>query len=325
MNIGKRQFLPIPIYMRKCIMRSGNMLVSKPLFERIEEKKRLLDSKRPLLRDAVKRLKDEMRILHTYHSNAIEGNTLTFSETKLVIEEGITVGGKPLKDCIEARNTAAAYDLIEEIAKGKKEIDHAILQQIHEALTKGILEEAGKYRTQNVRIVGAKITPPDFSKIVKLVDKLITDIKNSKKHPIETSAFLHHQLAKIHPFIDGNGRVARLLTNLYLIKHGYPPVILKVDERSKYYRALRAADDENLIPFANFIAKAVNEGLTHYLSIFGGDDTPLPLKELARGSPYSHEYLSLRSRQGKLDAVKIDGVWHSTKRVLKQYIKSVER
>jgi Fic family protein len=299
------------------------MLINKTLLERIEEKKKMLGARRPLPKDAIKRLRDELKILHAYHSNAIEGNTLTLSETKLVIEEGITVGSKPLKDCLEAKNTAAAYELIEEIAKGKKDIEHTTIQQVHEALTKGILKEAGRYRVQNVRITGAKKTPPDFTKIPKLMDEFIMNIKKKKTHPIETSAFLHHKLVEIHPLIDGNGRVARLMTNLHLIKKGYPPIVLKIEDRAKYYSALRAADAGKLAPFANFIAKAVNDALSYYLSIFGGEDALLLLKELAKEAPYSQEYLSLRARQGKLDAIKIEKYWYSTKRALAQYIKSV--
>lgn len=273
---------------------------------------------RPLPREALKSLHDELRLMHTYHSNAIEGNTLTLSETKLVIEEGITVGGKSLREHMEAKNTAKAYELIEELAHGKK-ITHDAMQKIHEALTKGILEDAGMYRTKNVRITGAIKTPPSFSKVVKLMDELLDKVDRSKRNPTETSAFLHHRFVEIHPFSDGNGRTARLLNNLYLMRHGYPPIILRKEDRAKYYKFLRTADASNLAPFANFIARAVDEALMHYLSIFGGEDELLPLKELAKNSPYSHEYLSLRARQGKLAAVKIGRIWHASNRALKEY------
>lgn len=295
-------------------------IIRKELLERIEEKKKKLDSMRLLPRDALRRLHEEMRLLHTHHSNAIEGNTLTLSETKLVVEEGITVGGKPLKDCLEARNTANAYDLIEGLARGGK-LAHETLQKIHEALTRGILEDAGKYRTKNVRITGATKTPSDFSKVVKLMDALLDEVNKSKGNAVETSAFLHHRFVEIHPFSDGNGRVARLLNNLYLIRKGYPPIVLKKEDREKYYKFLRSADAGNLAPFANFIARAVDEALMHYLSIFGGEDELLPLKELVKNSQYSQEYLSLRARQGKLAAVKINDVWHTSRRALEEYTK----
>ncbi|MDD4621338.1 MAG: Fic family protein, partial [Methanosarcina sp.] len=199
-------------------------------------------------------------------------------------------------------------------------IDHVTIQEIHEIVTRSILEDAGRYRTRNVRIAGAVKTPPDWSKIIKLMDELIEKITESKEHPIETASFLHHRFVEIHPFSDGNGRVARLLTNLYLMARDYPPVVLKKEDRGKYYKSLRAADAGNLVPFANFIAKAVDEDLTLYLSISGGNDELLPLKELAIETPYSQEYLSLRARQGLLDAVKIGKIWYSSKRAVKNYL-----
>ncbi|MCZ7383394.1 MAG: Fic family protein [Candidatus Methanoperedens sp.] len=294
--------------------------IKEKLLSRINEKIYRLNSLRPLPADAVKKLHEEMRLLHTYHSNAIEGNTLTLPETKLVLEEGITIGGKSLREHLEATNNARAFDLIEDIAKKKKTIDHAVIQQIHEVITSGILEGAGKYRTRNVRITGAAKTPPDWSKVTKLMDELIEKITQCKRHPVDIAAFLHHRFVEIHPFIDGNGRASRLLTNLYLITQGYPPIVLKIEDRGKYYRFLRAADAGNIVPFANFIAKAVDESLTMYLSISGGVDELLPLRELAGNTPYSHEYLSLRARQGVLDAVRIGKIWYSSRNAIEQYI-----
>jgi Fic family protein len=299
---------------------TNTLLIQEKLLSRINEKMYRLDSLRPLPGDAVKKLHEEMRLLHTYHSNAIEGNTLTLPETKLVLEEGITISGKSLREHLEATNNARAFDLLENIARKKKTIDHVVIQQIHEVVMAGILEDAGKYRTRNVRITGASKTPPDWSKVIKLMDELIEKIAQSKRHPLEIAAILHHRFVEIHPFIDGNGRVSRLLTNLFLIAQGYPPVVLKIEDRSKYYRFLRAADAGNLEPFANFIAKTVDESLLMYLSFFGGVNELLPLKELAGNTPYSQEYLSLRARQGVLNAVKIGKIWYSSRHAIEQYI-----
>ncbi|VVB87533.1 Fic/DOC family protein [uncultured archaeon] len=295
-------------------------LIQEKLLSRINEKIQRLNSLRPLPADAVKKLHEEMRLLHTYHSNAIEGNTLTLQETKLVLEEGITIGGKSLREHLEATNNARAFDLIEDIAKRKETIDHVVIQKIHEVVTSGILEDAGKYRTGNVRITGSPKTPPDWSKVPKLMDELIKKIAQYNRHPVEVAALLHHWFVEIHPFIDGNGRVSRLLTNLYLIANGYPPIVLKKEDRGKYYRVLRAADAGNPGLFANFIAKAEDESLTMYLSIFGGVDELLPLKELAGKTPYSQGYLSLRARQGVLDAVKIGKIWYSSRHAIEEYL-----
>ncbi len=299
---------------------TDTLFIQENLISRINEKMHRLNSLCPLPADAVRKLHEEMRLLHTYHSNAIEGNTLTLPETKLVLEEGITIGGKSLREHLEAANNAKAFDLIEDIAKKKKPINHVAIQQIHGVVTAGILENAGKYRTKNVRITGSAKTPPDWSKVTKLMDELIERIAQNKRHPVETAAFLHHKLVEIHPFIDGNGRVSRLLTNLYLIAQGYPPVVLKIEDREKYYRFLRAADAGNPGHFVNFIAKGVDESLTMYLSIFGGPDELLPIKLLAGNTPYSQEYLSLRARQGYLDAVKMGKIWYSSRHAIEQYL-----
>ncbi len=299
--------------LRVPMVKEEKPLIDGRLLSRIDEKMQRINSVRPLSSDVLKKLHEEMRVLHTYHSNAIEGNTLTLSETQLVLEEGITIGGKTLREHLEATNNARAFDLMENITKKKKTIDHITIQEIHEAVMSGIIEESGKYRTKNVRITGATKTPPDWTKVVGLMDNLIEETAESKKHHVETAALLHYMFVEIHPFVDGNGRVARLITNLYLISRGYPPIVLKKEDRMKYYRVLRAADAGNPTPFVNFIAKAVDEGLTRYLSVFGGSDELLPLKELAKDTPHSQEYLSLRARQGVLDAVKVGKIWYSSR------------
>jgi len=293
------------------------------LIKRVEERKKRLDTLRPLPKDALKKLLEDIRLRHTYHSDAIEGNTLTLQETKLVLEEGVTIGGKPLKDHVEAKNDAEAFDLMVKLVHAKKSVSQDIIQEIHEIVTKGILGESGKYRTENVRITGSKTTPPSYSKIVKLMGEYISNIKELKLQPIKKAAFIHHELVLIHPFLDGNGRVSRLVTNLYLMKEGYPPVVLKKEDRRKYYQVLQRADESDLSPFANFIAQAVHEALMYYLSSFVDDERLISLKEIAEFAPYSQEYLSLRARQGKLDAVKIENVWYSSKRALKEYLKSM--
>ena len=314
--------MPIPIYshLPDISVMPATPLIQEKLLSRIYEKMRRLDSLRPLPAGAAKRLHEELRLLHTYHSDAIEGNTLTLSETKLVLEEGITIGGKTLAEHIEATNNARAFDLVEDIAGKRRAIDHVTIQEIHEVVTAGILEDAGRYRTHNVRITGAVKMPPDWSKVVGLMDGLIRGVAESRMQPIGTAAFLHHRFVEIHPFTDGNGRVARLLANLYLIANGYPPVVIKTEDRGKYYKCLRSADAGDPVPFAGFIAKSVDESLTLYLSIFGGADELVPLKELVKWVPYSQEYLSLLARRGALDAVKIGRVWHSSRRAVERYV-----
>jgi Fic family protein len=289
------------------------------LLTRISQKKEQLDALRPLSPDLVRRLHAEMRILHTYNSNAIEGNTLTLSETKVVLLEGITIGGKSLVEHLETANNAQGFDLMDTMATAEVPINHITVQQLHEAVTRGILDSAGRYRTKNVRITGAVRSPADWHNVVREMDALFLSIASPDRTVPETAAYLHHRFVAIHPFLDGNGRVARLLMNLYLIRHGYPPVIVQKEDRQLYYDALRQADEGNVKPFTFFIARAVNDALSHTLAVAGGQDDLIPLRDLSTQSPYSQEYLSLAARKGLLDATKTGGVWYSTKRALDEY------
>jgi len=298
-------------------------VMDKTLLSSIEGKKRELDKLRPLPPSIVQKLKEQFLIEWTYNSNAIEGNTLTLQETELVLNRGLTIGNKSLKEHFEAINHKECIELVEKFVEKKEDLNAQFIKQLHKIILKNIDDyQAGVYRKTNVRILGAVHIPPDASKIERLMDEFL-DWYYTNKHQIpvpELAAWVQYKFVYIHPFIDGNGRVARLLTNLYLMARDYPPVILKKEDRGKYYKSLRAADSGNLEPFANFIAKAVDENMTLYLSISGGNDELLPLRELAIETPYSQEYLSLRARQGLLDAVKIGKTWHSSKRAIEQYL-----
>ena len=313
------------MYRQILFLTDTDILVNDLLLNNIKKEKQKLDSLRPLPKDAVKRIIEDIRLRHTYHSDAIEGNTLTLLETKLVLEEGITIGGKPLKDHIEAKNDAEAFDLMIELVHAKKKISQEIIQQIHEFLMKGLINHPGQYRTENVRITGAKIRPPSYHKIINLLEDFIQDIQTFKIQTIKKAAYIHHEFVRIHPFMDGNGRVARLLTNFYLMKKDFPPIIIQKENRKKYYTSLKKADHGDLSDLATFIARTVNESLQYYLSSFIDEERLLPLAELSKKSDYSQEYLSLRARQGKLDAVKIENIWHSSKRALEEYQKSIKK
>ena len=300
-----------------------DIYIDESLLKKVEEKKKRLDSLRPLPKDALRKLLEDIRLRHTYHSDAIEGNTLTLQETKLVLEEGITIGGKPLKDHIEAKNDADAFDLMMLLSQKKTRITQEVIQQLHEHITKGILKNPGQYRTENIGITGADVRPPSHRKIIPLMDSYMNNIQQLHLDAMQKAAYIHHELVRIHPFYDGNGRTARLLMNLYLITKGYPPIIIKKQDRKKYYRGLNKADHGNLSAFATFITRLVHEGLQYYLSSFVEEDRLISLKDLTKRSPYSQEYLSLRARQGKLDAVKVENVWYSSKRALNEYVKSL--
>jgi excisionase family DNA binding protein len=301
------------------------MLVEEKLYKRITAKKRELDALRPLPKSALARLRMQFAIELAYNSNAIEGNSLTLSETRLVIEEGITVKGKPLREHFEALNHQKAFELLESFIKGKTPITEQTILDIHRVILSGIDDKyAGRYRDINVRILGAVKTPPRLEKVPQRMREYMTYLNQNPDHlnVIEKAGAAHYRLVEIHPFSDGNGRTARLLMNLYLMRHGYPvTMVLKVD-RKRYYDRLKKADQGNIKPFMDFIGRNVERSLDMYLDAFKRGSEYLTLAEAAKGTPYTQEYLSLLARKGRIEAVKIGRNWHIKKEALQKYTKT---
>ncbi len=283
-----------------------------------------LRSRRPLARDTLNRLHQQLRLYHTYHSNAIEGNTLTLKETRLILEQGLTIGGKSLREHLEATNNAEAFDWVWGTATRGLRMDHNVLRKLHEMVTRGTMERPGEYRTQQVWIGGSAHAPPPPGDVVPMLDEMFKQLHISRE-PVLRGIAVHHGLAFVHPFLDGNGRTARLAANLVLMSAGYPPVVLRVDDRRRYYACLEEADQGRYAPFAAFVLRALDEALVVFLSAADPKRTLVPLKHLARGGPYSQEYLSLRARQGVLEAVKIGRTWYSSKHALDAYVDSLRR
>ncbi len=217
-----------------------------------------------------------LEIEYTYESNKIEGNTLTLQETALVIEKGLTVGGKTLNEHLEAINHTYAIDFIKAVAQNKEPITERLICEIHALILKRIDEQnAGRYRSVPVMISGSKHIPPQPYAVPIQMEQLISWYDDNKDtlHPIVLSAEMHERLVTIHPFIDGNGRTSRLLMNLILLQHGYPIAILKgdSDNRLRYYNALEAAQAENnKEPFINFVAETIKESIKRILAIVKG-------------------------------------------------------
>ncbi len=302
------------------------MIVSQKIYNRIREKRKLLDKLRPLDKLQLEKLKEEFLVEYVYNSTSIEGNTLSLNETRLVLEEGMTIGGKSLREHLDVTNQKEAIGWIAKFIQEKADIREADILTLHRITLKGISDYwAGKYKTSQNRILGSKLKTTQPYKVSTEMNNLIHEIKTNpvKYNPIELAAFIHHELVKIHPFVDGNGRVARLLCNLILMKHGYPPIMIRVKDRKKYFAYLEKAHFGNLKAFVDFVALRTEESLMRYINIFA-KATPknelLPLADLANGTSYSQEYLSLLARRGLLPATKIEGVWHSTKEDLRKYI-----
>lgn len=298
------------------------------ILDRIAEKKETLDKARPLPKIVLRRLQEDMTVEWTYHSNAIEGNTLTLGETKLVLEQGITIKGKSLKEHFEAANHKEAILFLLRILKQKKRITLDLIDQTHKIILKNIEKEyAGVYRAGQVRILGANFIPPNYIKVPQLMKELIRWFynKSNKLSVVDTAALFHYKLAAIHPYYDGNGRTARLLMNLILMQQGYPPVIISKTDRKKYLAALYEANKRNFKPIVLLTAISLEKSLDRYLSAvaksIGYDKKLVPLRVLAKQTPYSQDYLSLLTRQGKIHGIKEGKVWYSSKQEVIDYIK----
>jgi len=302
--------------------------IQNKLFSRLEEKKRLLDKQRPLSKELILKLRDEFIVESTYNSNAIEGNTLTLKETRVVLEEGMTIAGKSLREHHEATSHSEAIVFLESLV-GKKKLDEEDILKIHAIIFKDIEKEfSGRYRQGAVRILGASCIPPNYVKVPKLMKDLILWIKTNpeKLNPIELAAFAHYKFVEIHPFYDGNGRTARLLMNLILMQNGFPRTVVPVSERKKYFSALEKADKKNFAPFVNLMAQFVENAMDLYLGALGKiEQGLLPLSEIAPKTSYSSEYLSLLARKGELEATKRGKTWFSSLEAVKDYVKKRER
>jgi Fic family protein len=239
-------------------------------FAELDDLKVKLDALRPLSADILANIREETILQWTYNSNAIEGNTLTLKETKVVLE-GITVGGKTLREHFEAINHREAIFLVEDIVKNQIPFSDFTVKSIHKLILRNIDDEnAGVFRKRNVIISGAKHTPPDFVFVQEEMARLINKYNDEwqKLHAVERAALLHCEFVKIHPFTDGNGRTARLLMNLELLKNGFPAAVLPLSRRLEYYEALDTAHtDDDFARFLTLICEIVKESFSIYRKV----------------------------------------------------------
>lgn len=279
--------------------------------ERVFEKKAKLDSLRPLDRGTVNRLKQALIVEMTYNSNSIEGNTLDLNETRLVLEEGLTVGGKTLREHLEVTNHKMAMESLEGLVH-KETIEVLDILNIH-ALIMDRLDphNADFFRSGRVFITGTSYIPPKPALVPQLVGEFVRKFNHRPGSVVETAAKLHMEFIDIHPFVDGNGRTARLLLNLYLMRNGYPPIIIKKVDRKRYISSIRASQLKlDPVPFFHLITLYVEQALDLWLeSVSEGPGDHISLKEASRGSRYSQEYLSLLVRTGRLPGTKFGRNW----------------
>ena len=297
--------------------------------ERIHEKKRELDKKRPIPSYVLKSIKDSLSIEWTYNSNSIEGNTLTLQETKMVIEDGFTIKGKSLREHFEVVNHQEAIEFVESLASNEYVLNKLDILSIHHLVLQKIEKDfAGKYRTSGVRISGANFVPPNALKVDEFVGELIDFANDSEVDILIRSAIFHHRFVWIHPFFDGNGRTARLLLNLILMKSGFPPAIILKNDRKKYYDALNQANNQDYSKLVLLILQAVERTLDIYLGNLNNTyDQYQSITDIVSEPdvPYGQEYVSLLARKGKIDAFKEGRNWLTTKEAVLDYIENRDR
>lgn len=263
----------------------------------------------------------------TYHSNAIEGNTLDLGETQLVIAHGITIGGHTLQEHLEAINHAMAFTFVRDLAQRDTVLDEQALLQLHALITKDLVETSGAYRTGAVFISGSEFRPPHHSQVPGLMRDWFAwlDGDGQTYPPIIRAALAHEMLLAIHPFLDGNGRTARLVLNLQLMQAGYPVTLLLRGWRATYIRALEQAHHGQYNPLVNVIGRAIEGGLDLFLEACAAVPQELkrPLREVAEECAIDADYLSWLLRVGRVAGSKRGGRWYTSAAAVQRYQQEV--
>ena len=294
----------------------------KPLLQKLSVRVQKMRKAGKLTPEVLGNVRKYFRIKCIYHSNAIEGNILDVGETRQVVEYGLTITGKPLKDQAEAKNLKDALDFLEELAAlSNKQITEADIRQIHHLVLKDIdCENAGKYRRNIVEISGSEFKPPspesvppqmqEFSKWLSSISCVTGNF--GLLDAILYAAVAHTWFVYIHPFIDGNGRVARLIMNLILMRYGYPIAIITKEDRSRYYDALEISQSADLSPFIALVTECISESLEEY-------------EEAAKEQLEQKEWAAaLASRFSQPENIRIKNefeVWKSAMELLRSYFR----
>jgi len=300
-------------------------------FERLYDKLAVLKQSRPLPSIALRKIKEALTIEWTYNSNSIEGNSLTLRETQLVLQEGITIKGKSLREHFEVKNHEKAIENLYLLVNEEYTLRSIDILSLHAMVLQMIEDEfAGRIRNGGVRISGANFVPPNASKVSQLLDELIDFVNKNPLglNDIELATVFHHKLVWIHPFFDGNGRTVRLVMNLLLMRKGFPPAIILKNDRNKYYEALNRANQGNYQKLMLLMCQAVERTLNIYLSSLPDND--YDFQEISNivsepDSTYSQEYISLLARQGKIDAHKEGRNWYTSKKAIQDYMDNRQR
>lgn len=279
---------------------------------RLYDLKKQLDTHKPFSKELVQNLHEWYKIELTYTSNAIEGNTLTRQETALVVEKGITVDGKSIVEHLEAINHAKALDYIMMFeTDSTKDISQNIILDIHSHILRGIdMINAGRFRTVPVRISGSTVVLPNPLKVPDLMDEFISWLHETNEDSIDVAIRAHFKLVSIHPFSDGNGRTARLLMNLILIQAGFPPAIIRKEDRKIYIDSIEKGQlHDDLSDYNTFMYQAVERSLHIYLEsfepkkeIYIPTEKLLKIGELAKATSESVPTIRYWTKEGLLQS-----------------------
>lgn len=303
----------------------------QPMIDRLYEKKAILDKNRPFPSFIIEKIKENLSFEWTYNSNAIEGNTITLRETQLILQEGITIKGKSLREHFETFNHNKAIDYLYSLVKPDYVFREIDILNLHGVVLNNIEEHfAGRIRTGGVRINGANFIPPNANKVPDLFDELVKFVNENPLHlnDILLATIFHHKFVWIHPFFDGNGRTVRLAMNLILMKAGFPPAIILKTDRKKYYEALNQANNGSYYKLCLLMIQAIERTLNIYISSLPGSYTEYDsINNIVNEeqSPYGKEYISLLARQGKIDAYKEGKNWYTSKEAIENYMNSRKR
>lgn len=300
-------------------------------FERLYEKKQVLQTSRPLPNIALHKIRESLSIEWTYNSNSIEGNTMSLRETQMVIQDGITIKGKSLREHFEIHNHDKAIDYLYSIVNEDYNLRSIDILSLHGFVLRSIEDDfAGRIRNGGVRITGANFTPPNANKVSDLLDELIDFINTNplELNDIELATVFHHKLVWIHPFFDGNGRTVRLAMNLLLMRSGFPPAIILKNDRKKYYEALNKANGGNYQKLTLLMCQSLERTLNIYINALPGNDKEyVAISNLVQepNMPYGQEYISLLARTGKIDAYKEGRNWLTTREAVEDYMATRKR
>ena len=296
------------------------------LFQRVAGKKKRVEGLGMLSWEKRQRLHNDLRIEFTYHSTAMEGNTLTLVEMRTLLEDGMAVGNHPLREYLEVVNHAEAFDFLDQCVN--TDIALSTVLKLHTLVMDKIIYDAGQLRAVQVYMGDSSHIPPpphDVSLYMMQWLRWLGSDEAFRYEAIVRVALAHHQFEAMHPFADGNGRVGRLIMNLMLMRYSYPPALLLRPWRTRYIEALQAGHRGDYSDLVNLVGLAVEQSLDRYLEAHEAEMAQLqPLKALAQLFEIDNNYLGQLARLGKIDATRKGAFWYSSQQAVETYLREVQ-